>query len=336
MKIAIHNTPGLFSDRWIDYCKKNGVAYKIVDCFSTDIIKQMEDCDALMWHYHHSHYKDVLFSKQLLMAIEHSGKKTFPDYKTAWHFDDKVAQKYLFEAIGAPLVPSYVFYTKAEALQWVKHAIFPKVFKLRGGAGSTNVKLLKSTSQARKLVRNAFGNGFPQFDAIGHLRERVRKYREGKENFLGIIKGMARLFVKPEFARMRANEKGYVYFQDYIPNNSYDIRVVVIAEKAFAIKRMVRKNDFRASGSGNILYEKEHFPIDTIKLSFQLTEKLGSQCAAYDFVYDTAGNPMVVEVSYGFVTAGYDPCVGYWDKSLQFHEGSFNPQSWMIEALINS
>jgi len=98
---------------------------------------------------------------------------------------------------------------------------------------------------------------------------------------------------------------------------------------------MVRKNDFRASGSGNILYEKENFQIDTIKLSFDLTEKLKSQCAAFDFVYDSTGKALVVEVSYGFVTAGYDPCVGYWDKSLNFHEGPFNPQEWMVETLIN-
>ena len=36
------------------------------------------------------------------------------------------------------------------------------------------------------------------------------------------------------------------------------VRVIVINDKAFAIKRMVRKNDFRASGSGIIEYDKEN------------------------------------------------------------------------------
>ena len=336
MKIAIHHNPGSFSDRWIAYCKKNRINYEIVNCYSTDIIKQLEDCDALMWHPLQNNYKDVLFAKQLLFALEQCGKKIFPDYKTYWHFDDKVAQKYLFEAIGAPFVPSYVFYTQEEAFQWIKNTTFPKVFKLRGGAGSTNVKLVHSSSHARKLAKKAFGNGFSQFDSIGHLKECFRKYREGKGNIIGILKGVGRLFLPPEFAKMHANEKGYIYFQDYIPNNNYDIRVIVIDEKAFAIKRMVRKNDFRASGSGNILYEKENFPNDTIKLSFELTKKLESQCAAFDFVYDSSGKPMVIELSYGFVPSGYDPCVGYWDKSLQFYDGAFNPQDWMIEKLINT
>lgn len=336
MKIAIHKNPNSFSDRWITYCEKNSINYKIVNCYETDIIKQLEDCDALMWHFHQSNYKDILISKQLILAVEQSGKKTFPNYKTSWHFDNKVAQKYLLEAIDAPLVPSYVFYTRDEALQWVKHTTFPKVFKLRGGAGSENVRLIRSVLQARQIINKAFGKGFPQFNRFGHLRERFRKYKEGKGSLLGVIKGFVRLFIIPKFTKMLSNEKGYVYFQNYIPNNNYDIRVIVIDEKAFAIKRMVRKNDFRASGSGNIHYEKVNFSIDTIQLSFQLAEKLESQCAAFDFVYDSDSKPLVVELSYGFVSAVYDNCVGYWDKSLQFHEEAIKPQDWMVESLIKS
>lgn len=336
MKIGIHHTPGTFSDLWIAYCEKYKVAYKIVNCYETGIIKQLHDCDALMWHYNQSNYKDMLFAKQLINALEICGKITFPDYKTSWHFDDKVGQKYLFEAIEAPLVPSYVFYSEDEALKWVQDTIFPKVFKLRGGAGSTNVKLVRSSLHAKRLVKKAFGNGFSQFDRFGHLKERIRKYKERKENYIGVIKGIGRLLFKPEFAKMHSKEKGYVYFQDYIPDNKFDIRVIIIGEKAFAIKRMVRKNDFRASGSGNILYEKEHFDNNTIKLSFELAQKIESQCAALDFVYDCDNNPLVVEISYGFVSSGYLPCVGYWDPKLNFHFGYTNPEEWMIESVIDS
>lgn len=334
MKIAIHYQKGSFSDRWITYCEKQNIDYKLVNCYATDIVWQLADCDALMWHHNHVNYKDVLFAKQLIYSLEQGGKKTFPDYKTCWHFDDKVGQKYLFESIGAPLVTSYVFYSKQEALQWINKTTFPKVFKLRGGAGSENVKIVRTASRARSLVSKAFGNGFSQFDRIGYFKDRINKYHSGIVSLIGVIKGFGRLLISTEFAKLHNREKGYIYFQDFIPNNLFDIRVIVIAEKAFAIKRMVRKGDFRASGSGNIFYEKEHFSNDTIKLAFQLTEKLQSQCAAFDFVYDAVGNPMVIELSYGFATAVYDRCVGYWDKSLQFHEGAFTPQNWMVETLI--
>jgi hypothetical protein len=72
-----------------------------VDCYQSDIINQLSDCDALMFHHYHASSKDTLFAKQLLFALESAGKIVFPDFRTGWHFDDKVGQKYLFEAIGS-------------------------------------------------------------------------------------------------------------------------------------------------------------------------------------------------------------------------------------------
>ena len=97
MKIAIHHTPGSFSDRWISYCNDNNIEFKIVNCYDNDIVSQLDDCNALMWHHHHGNYKDVLFAKQLLYSLQVSGKKCFLIFNTTWHFDDKVGQKYLLE-----------------------------------------------------------------------------------------------------------------------------------------------------------------------------------------------------------------------------------------------
>lgn len=334
MTIAIHHKQGSFSERWITYCKANQIGYKLVDCYKPDIIHQLEDYQALMWHFHHASPRDVLFAKQLLYSVKASGKNVFPDYQTVWHFDDKLGQKYLLEAIGAPLVPTYVFYDKDTALEWAAKTTFPKVFKLRGGAGSANVKLAKTRNEAVKLIRIAFGKGFSNYDACGSLKERWRKWTLGKTSITDLVKGIVRFVYPPPFAKVLGKEIGYIYFQDYIPDNDYDIRVIVIGDKAFAIKRMVRKNDFRASGSGNILYEKENFDDNTIRLAFDVHNKLKSQCTAMDFVYDN-GQPKIVEISYGFVKEGYDACTGYWDKDLNWHEGKFNPYGWMVEMIKN-
>ena len=115
-KIAIHKSSWGFSKEWINYCEKNNIPYKIVNCYDSDIISQVEDCDALLWHHHHSNAKDVLFAKELLFSLEQAGKKVFPEFNSNWHFDDKVGQKYLLEAIGAPMAKSWVFYEKSDAL----------------------------------------------------------------------------------------------------------------------------------------------------------------------------------------------------------------------------
>ena len=333
MKIAIQNSKGSFSDRWINYCNSAGIDYKIVNCYSVSVIEDISDCDALMWHFHQNNPTAALFAKQLLFSVERSGKKVFPDLNTSWCFDDKVGQKYLLESVDAPLASTWIFYDKLEALAWVKKCSYPKIFKLRSGAGSQNVRLVNGKREAARIIRKAFTRGFPVYDPATNLKERWRLFYLNKTTFKEVVKGIIRLIVPPSYSRIKGKEKGYVYFQEFIPANDYDIRVIVIGERAFAIKRLVRKNDFRASGSGNILYERCLFEENLIKLSFELANKLRSQCVAMDFIYDKR-NPLLLEISYGFSPEGYDACPGYWDKNMKWHEGKFDPYGWMVENLI--
>lgn len=338
MKIAIHHREGSFSDRWIRYCEENEVLFKVVNCYDNDIIEQLADCDALMWHHHHANYKDVLFAKQLLNSVSQSGKSVFPDYNSNWHFDDKVGQKYLLESIGAPFVKSYVFYTKQEALKWMESTTYPKVFKLRGGAGASNVKLIRTKKDALFYISKAFGRGFSKFDRIGYLKDEIRKFKINNNNnktLIGIFKGIARLFISTKFAKILGKEKGYAYFQEFIPNNTFDIRVIVVGEKAFAVKRMTRENDFRASGSGLILYEKKDIDERCIKIAFDVNKKLKTQSIAYDFVFDKENKPLIIEISYGYDVQAYNSCPGYWDIDLNYFNVQFIPQYWQIESLIS-
>ncbi|MGJ7457480.1 ATP-grasp domain-containing protein [Halomonas sp. RA08-2] len=333
MRVAIHHRPGSFSDRWIAYCEKKTIPYKLVNAFDSEIVEQLGDCNVLMWHHHHAIYKDVVAAKKILFALEHAGIKVFPDFKTGWHFDDKVAQKYLLEAIGAPLVPSYVFYDKQEALAWAKASSFPKVFKLKGGAGAANVRLVRSEADARKLIGKAFGKGFPQYDRFSALKERFRKFRNKQTSFLYVLKGVGRLLITPDFAKQHPNEKGYVYFQDFVPGNDSDTRVVIVAGKyAIAESRVVRSGDFKASGSG--LYNYDRISKEVINLAFSVAEKLELQSVAFDFIQDKGRN-LIVELSYGFGTEGILKAPGYWDKGLNWYVLDIAPQEWMVDAVIN-
>ena len=334
MKIAIHKSNWGFSKDWIAYCEDQNISYKIVDCYASNIIEQIKDCDVLFWHHHHTLAKDKVFAQQLLFALEQSGKKVFPDFNTGWHFDDKLGQKYLLEAIGAPLVPTEVFYSKKEANYWAESTQYPKVFKLRGGAGSSNVKLVHSKSDAFKLINKAFGKGFPSYDKWGNLKEELRKFTINKGTTRDVLKSIRRLFVSTEFARIHGREKGYVLFQKFIPNNTFDIRIITIGDKAFGLKRLVRKGDFRASGSGFIEYEKEKIDERCVAIAFEVSANLNGQCVAYDFVFDEQNNPLIVEINYGFAHEAYFKCPGYWDGQLNWHEESFNATHWMIDLLI--
>ena len=296
MKIAIHHRKGSFSDRWIEYCIENNVQYIIVNAFDSNIIEQVRDYDIFLWHHHHGDYKDVLVAKKILYALEQAGKIVFPNFNTGWHFDDKVAQKYLLGFINAPLVPSYIFYEKDKAVEWAKNTSYPKVFKLKGGAGSMNVSLVKNQRDCLKLINKAFKKGFSQYNTKNAIKDDLLKLKETKQAIY-FVKAISRFIRKPKFAKAQTREKGYVYFQDFIPNNDSDLRIICVGEKAFALKRMIREDDFRASGSGNIIYDHTQICSEAIKISFETMTKMKASCRAFHYVFDGFGKALIVEIS---------------------------------------
>ena len=336
MKIAIRHTPGSYSDLWIQYCEEKQITFKLVNCYDSDIVAQLDECDGLMWHWDQNDYKAALFARQLTISLEKKGLKVFPDINTAWHFDDKVGQKYLLEAIGGPFVKSYVFYSKQDALEWISKTNFPKVFKLRGGASSVNVSLARTKREARVLVKKAFGKGFWPINRFSRLKDRLRVLKRDKnmQAVRGVLSGFARIFIPTEVERFSHNEKGYVYFQDFIPENEYDTRLVVIGDRCFGARRYCRKGDFRASGSGISSYEPELLDKKCIRSAFDTAKKLNAQSVAFDFIWKD-GEPKIVEISYCFPMGPVsDNCQGYWDSNLNWNEKIVNPQYFMIEDFI--
>jgi glutathione synthase/RimK-type ligase-like ATP-grasp enzyme len=335
MKIAIHHREGSFSDRWIAYCEEKKIDYKIVNAYSNDIVQQVEGCDAFMWHFHQSDYRDMQFAKALIMSLETKGIRCFPDSKTCWHFDNKVWEKYLLEAIGAPMVPSYVFYTKTEALRWTRSTSFPKVFKLKGGASASNVRLAHTRKEAVKLIEQCFGKGFRHYRWQERFKESLRKHKEGKASLREVLRPIKYAFKRypTQFDHFHGREIGYAYFQDFIPNNDHDTRVVVIGGKrALGEIRYCREGDFRASGSGKFEYGNVDKQILTI--AFETAQKLKMQTVAFDFIMNK-DKPLIVEISYGFGTHGISHSGGYWTSDMVWHEDKdLDFCGWMVEDLI--
>ena len=68
MKAGIAKGNG-FGERWVEYCRENGIDYKLVDVYASDVVKQLEGCDLVLWHFSHVSYKDMLFAKQLAIVV---------------------------------------------------------------------------------------------------------------------------------------------------------------------------------------------------------------------------------------------------------------------------
>jgi hypothetical protein len=99
---------------------------------------------------------------------------------------------------------------------------------------------------------------------------------------------------------------------------------------------MVRKHDFRASGSGFLQHDKVAIDEHCITLSFDYARRLKSQCVAFDYVFGVRNEPLLVEISYGFSIPGYEACPGFWDEQMNWNEGHFDPYGWMVELIRKS
>jgi glutathione synthase/RimK-type ligase-like ATP-grasp enzyme len=338
MKIAIHKNNTIYTQYWIEYCQNHNIEYKLVDAYDTDIINILSDCDIFMWYFSHLDYRDTSFAKQLIFSLEESGKIVFPNSKTCWHFDDKLGQKYLFESLGINAAKAYAFYDKASALQWAQQQSYPKVFKLRGGAGSSNVMLAKNYNDAKKYINRAFGNGYMPFRGVDNLKNTIKLYKGNKASIYHLLVSLYRCFVYPTkvFSKFLLKQVGYAYFQDFIPNDGFDYRIETCGNKAIALVRYCRKGDFRASGGHNNSFSKELIPQDVLKLSFEITEKLGMQAASLDFVREkSTGKLYLVEVSYCYGPDADQFDHGYWTSDGEWHSESFNGINWMIECAID-
>ena len=337
--LAIHARTESFSDRWIEFCQEYDVPYTLVNCYHWDIMDKLRETSALLWHIGHGSATDILMGRHVLNAAEIMGLAVFPNRATQWHFDDKIAQKYLLESIGAPLVSTYVFFDLQSAREWINETSFPKVFKLRRGAGSRNIRLVRDKDEAWRLVRQAFYFGYkPSGTLLGsawkvNAWKAKQAHSQGKLwDFIRTIPAKALHRIQLDF--LMGRERGYVYFQDFMPHNDYDTRITIIGNRAFGFCRRVRPNDFRASGSGLIVYDRAAISPECIRTAFLVAHCLGFQSMAFDFVKDVQGQPHILEVSYGFDPKPVFDCGGFWDQSLTWHDTPRWPEHAIIEDVL--
>lgn len=278
---------------------------------------------------------DLNLATQIIPVINNFLKiPCFPNYPTVWHYDDKVKQYYLLKQFNFPITEAYIFWDKKKALEWAETTSYPTVFKLKGGSGSVNVTLIKNKGKAKKIIKRAFGKGILPYtyDFFGKLKAFNYDIKKIAKYLLRPLRNKYIRHINPYSNYTR--HKNYVYFQKFLPGNTYDTRVAIVGDRAWAFKRFNRPNDFRASGSNNYDTRRDQLDMRMIKLAFEISHKLGFQSMAYDFVYDEDKNPSLVEISY---TYGDYPefSTGYFDPDLNWHDGKYVPEYLELVDSLN-
>jgi glutathione synthase/RimK-type ligase-like ATP-grasp enzyme len=300
-----------------------------------DIIEKVRGCDGLLWRFTHSP-QIRLHAKRLLPAIEQGLEiPVFPDWRTSWHYDDKIAQAYLLPAANIPVPKTWVFYDFDSAVSFCRNAAYPLVIKLTGGASSQNVRLLKSFEDSYYWICRLFGSSVtslekPPGPSIIALRTRFR--------------GATRYFIKgwqPHPGGWHDQQTQYLFVQEFLPGNAFDTRVTVIGNRAFAFRRFNRPGDFRSSGSGDFDVNPLEIDMETVRMAFRVAKRLGTQSIAIDGL--RKGNERVVgEISYTYASWVVHECPGYWllhgdidQGQLEWVEGHVWPENIILDDFIS-
>lgn len=153
--------------------------------------------------------------------------KLIPSYDLLIAHEDKGFQEILKSKEGfGDLKGNYIFDIDKSSLD------FPKVLKTSQGAGSSGVFLVRSLKELAKIKSDFFTN-----DLRRQLIKLQRKIKLKSADY--------------ETYKYRYKKFNLFVEQEFIPNLKHDFKVLVFGDRYFVLKRSIRKNDFRASGSGN-------------------------------------------------------------------------------------
>ena len=318
-------------EKILDYYGYKPIRMNIND---PDFWEKVKDLDLFIYRY--SVFDDTKQIAETILPIIESHYKimVIPQQNCCWQYDDKIKEYYLSMCYDLPMVQSWIFWDRKKAIAWSKTANYPLVFKLKGGASSTNVMMVKDKLEAKNLIIKMFSSGIysnklPLFKSTRHLDFNIKNWIRNRLRF--VYKTMKR----KDYNLFWQVNKNYVFFQKYLPNNKFDTRVTLLGDRAFAFRRFNRTGDFRSSGSGQKDYCSDKIDPEIIKTAFKIGSKLKFQSMAFDFLYNEEHKPEFCEMSYTFPDRTIHELPGYWDPELNFHPGQFWPQYLMLKDILN-
>jgi glutathione synthase/RimK-type ligase-like ATP-grasp enzyme len=326
-----------YSEKYREILTRNSIHFITIDPNSDTLLDELNGCSHLLFRHSMGDTDFSIFDTIFNIAHNVYLIKCYPNFETYWPHENKIKEYFLLKSNNFPIIDSRVFWNYEMANAFINSTQFPVVAKLPKGASSSNVVIVNSIDDGKKIINQIFNKGA---DAKG-LRVRsslsslskmgIYKYTRAWLRVQLINLGLLR--DKTEYPEWQI-QKDSIIFQKYLANNSFDTRVTVIGNRAFAFRRFVRKNDFRASGSGNFDMDKDLIDSRCIEIAFKISKKLNFNTMAYDFLYDENRNPWINEISYGFIDWVVQQCPGYWDEKLDWHSGNFSPQQCQLEDFL--
>jgi len=245
--------------KYIRFLENNGFCYEYFDLSAHDWLEKARKFDIFVGILSNNLYHLQEMRKKYFTLETFLGKACFPSTAHILLYEDKTLESYISNACDIPYAKTFVSNEKQDALRLIEKLNYPVIHKMDPGSGSLGVEMVRDRVQARKIVQQAFS-----------------------------ISGRAT-------HSLYFRQKNYIYFQDYIENDGYDIRVLIIGNWAFGYYRRVPDGDFRASGM-NII-EKRDLPEEAIRIALKANQIIKSPMLVVDLVHGVDGKYTIIEFS---------------------------------------
>ena len=228
--------------RFLDY---NEIPYGFINMNRSTWIEDCINYDIIAWHVSNEPSSLEDAQTKIYLLENYYNKTCYPSQKEIWFYEDKIKQHYLFRILGIPTVETFITNDDSEALRYIQNLKFPIVSKIKTGSESKGVKLITNRKEASKHIDKVF--------------------LEGEKTYWTYLK-----------------QKDYVYYQHFLADALYDLRVIGVGNKYFGYFRLRPKDDFRASGAG--IYEKKEIPYEVLEIARSVKEALRATLIAVDLI----------------------------------------------------
>jgi hypothetical protein len=190
-------------------------------------------------------------------------------------------------------LPSFVFGTLEEAMAHKNDFTYPLVFKPADGAMSAGVALVKNESELIQQIK--------KHNKTASFKRKIKEFVREKKHI--------------GYKRDSFYQRKFI-LQAFIPKLQNDWKVLIFGDQVYILKRGVRKNDFRASGShiGYKAGKEADFPLHKLDELVGFKNKIDIPHISIDYVYD-GKNGHVIEfqgIYFGLSTHNY--CKEYFIK----------------------
>ncbi|MBE0673394.1 MAG: hypothetical protein IH591_01910 [Bacteroidales bacterium] len=209
------------------------------------------------------HYKSFL--EDLILAIQTMGGIVIPVFPFLRAHNNKVFMELLRKQWGPALsddLRSVAYSTMEELVHDSLPVTYPVVVKKSTGFKSRGVFLARSEKELMRIVRKiSLSRYLPAF-----IKDRLRRFKH------------------TDFSPESMHRRKFV-IQQFVPHLTNDFKVLVYGDKYYVLKRLNRKNDFRASGSGMLSYPEE-LPAGLLDFSRKAYEYFNVPQVSLDIAHD--------------------------------------------------